>query len=173
MSVLTAIKLAKYTVEALTGGKINAKGISPSYCYGDEKWVHYNNPNQSEAENHGDCPVAILLRQHLGQMNIHGSKVMLCVCWDQLGSDETITGERYRTQLMRLSRAQEKRNKRPQYNERHDKVVILQHDNAILDVALSADFHLTRLSQWHTAWPTGTSSRVKSEVKNWIDSWIL
>nr|CDS35350.1 Mariner Mos1 transposase [Hymenolepis microstoma] len=41
---------------------------------------------------------------------------------------ETITGERYRTQLMSLSRAQEK--KRPQYNERHDKVVILQHHNA-------------------------------------------
>nr|CDS30081.1 Mariner Mos1 transposase [Hymenolepis microstoma] len=57
---------------------------------------------------------------------------------DQLGviyyepfePSETITGERYGTQLMRhLSRAQEKE-KRPQYNERHDKVVILQHDNA-------------------------------------------
>nr|CDS34418.1 Mariner Mos1 transposase [Hymenolepis microstoma] len=60
--------------------------------------------DSSRAENHGDCPVVILLRQHLGRMNIHGSKVMLCVWWeDQLGviyyellkpSDETITGKR-------------------------------------------------------------------------------
>jgi len=64
--------------------------------------------------------------------NIHGSKVMLYIWWDQLGvvyyellkPTETITGDR--TQLMRLSRAL--KDKRPQYNERHDKV-ILQHDN--------------------------------------------
>nr|CDS31016.1 transposase [Hymenolepis microstoma] len=49
--------------------------------------------------------------------NIRGSKVMLCGWWDQLGviyyellkPSETITGERYRTQLMRLSRAQGER----------------------------------------------------------------
>ncbi|GFW72183.1 mariner Mos1 transposase [Trichonephila clavipes] len=60
---------------------------------------------------------------------------MLRIWWDQLGvvyyellkPTETTTGDRYRTQLMRLSRAL--KDKRPQYNERHDKV-ILQHDNA-------------------------------------------
>nr|CDS32437.1 Mariner Mos1 transposase [Hymenolepis microstoma] len=52
----------------------------------DEKWVHYNNSNPSPSvENHGDCPVVILLRQHLGRMNIHGSKVMLWVCKFGLG----------------------------------------------------------------------------------------
>nr|CDS33726.1 transposase [Hymenolepis microstoma] len=69
--------------------------------------------------------------------NVNGSKVMLCVWWDQLDiiyyelleSSETIRGERCRTQLMRLSRAQ-KKEKRPQYIERHDKVFTLQHDNA-------------------------------------------
>jgi len=52
--------------------------------------------------------------------------------WDQLGvvyyellkPSETITGDLYRKQLMLLSQAL--KDKRPQYNERHDKV-ILQH----------------------------------------------
>ncbi|GFX98187.1 mariner Mos1 transposase [Trichonephila clavipes] len=65
---------------------------------------------------------------------------MLSIWWDQLGlvyyellkPTETITGDRYRTQLMRLSRAL--KDKRPQYNERHDKV-ILQHGNARPHVA--------------------------------------
>nr|CDS29160.1 transposase [Hymenolepis microstoma] len=52
-----------------------------------------------------DCPLVILLRQHLGRTNIHGSKFMLCVWWgDQLDviyyelpkTSETITDERYR-----------------------------------------------------------------------------
>nr|CDS30028.1 Mariner Mos1 transposase [Hymenolepis microstoma] len=34
---------------------------------GDEKWVHYNKPG---AENHGDCPMVILLRQHLGRISM-------------------------------------------------------------------------------------------------------
>ena len=41
------------------------------------------------------------------------------------------TGERYRTQFMRSSRAL--REKRPQYEQRHKKM-ILQHDNARLHV---------------------------------------
>ncbi|GFX14655.1 mariner Mos1 transposase [Trichonephila clavipes] len=70
--------------------------------------------------------------------------------WDQLGvvyyellkSTETITGDRYRTQLMRLSRAL--KDKRPQYNERHDKV-ILQHDNARPHVAKVVKTYLETL----------------------------
>lgn len=67
--------------------------------------------------------------------NIHGFKIMLCIWWDQLGvvyyemlkPSETITGACYRTKLMRLNRAL--KDKRPQYSERHDKV-ILQQNNA-------------------------------------------
>ena len=51
---------------------------------------------------------------------------MLCILWDELGvidyellkPNETITGERYRMQLMRLSRAL--REKRQQYEQRHE-----------------------------------------------------
>ena len=55
--------------------------------------------------------------------NIHGAKVMPCIWWDRLSAvyyellklSETITGDRYRTLLMRLYRALKK--KRPQYQE--------------------------------------------------------
>ncbi|GJQ83620.1 hypothetical protein Trydic_g14334 [Trypoxylus dichotomus] len=65
---------------------------------------------------------------------------MLCICWDQVGvicyeqlkPNEAITAERYRLQLLRLSRTL--REKRPQYEQRHEKV-ILQHDNAHHHVA--------------------------------------
>ena len=49
------------------------------------------------------------------------------IYYELLKPNETVTGERYRTQLMRLSRAL--REKRPQYDQRHEKV-ILQNDNA-------------------------------------------
>ena len=49
------------------------------------------------------------------------------IYYELLKPNETITGELYRMQIMRLSRAL--REKRPQYKQRHEKV-ILQHDNA-------------------------------------------
>nr|CDS25366.1 Mariner Mos1 transposase [Hymenolepis microstoma] len=56
------------------------KGFLHRIVTGVEKWVHYNSPNPNRsAESHGDCPAVTLLRQHLGRMNIHGSKVMLCI----------------------------------------------------------------------------------------------
>ena len=98
-----------------------------------------------------------------------------------LKPSETITGDWYRTQLMRLSRAL--KDKRPQYNERHDKV-ILQHDNARpLHVAKVVKTYLETLNgksyptrrilqtllpltitcfdQWHMAWLTSTSGLMK------------
>ena len=54
------------------------------------------------------------------------------IYYELLKPNETITGERYRTQLMRLSRVL--RTKRPQYKQRHEKV-ILQHENARPHVA--------------------------------------
>ena len=67
--------------------------------------------------------------------NIHGVKIIFCIWWDQLRvvyyellkPSETVTGDRHRTPLMRLSR--ELKEKRPQYQERHDKI-ILQNENA-------------------------------------------
>ncbi|KAG5318604.1 MOS1T transposase, partial [Pseudoatta argentina] len=102
----------------------------------------------------------------------------------------TITGDRYRLQLMRLSRALKE--KRPLYAQRHDKVILL-HDNARPHVAnpvktyletlkwegvphplyspdiAPSDFHLFR-SMAH-----GLADRrfhSYGEAQKWIDSWI-
>ena len=64
---------------------------------------------------------------------------MLCI-WDQKGlvyyellkPSDSITGDRYRLQLIRLSCAL--REKRLEYKQRHDKVILL-HDNARPHVA--------------------------------------
>nr|CDS28993.1 transposase [Hymenolepis microstoma] len=117
---------------------------------------------------------------------------MLCVWYgDQLGiiyyellklSSENITGEKlYRMQVVRLSRAFRVAEKRPQYNDRHEKV-ILQHDNAgpphvakvakkicrnveemgnftsptVLPEVATSHFHLTHLAQWLMGWLTST-----------------
>ena len=101
---------------------------------GDEKWVHYDNPRRRKSWGmleHTSTSTA--------RLNIDGAKVMLCIWWDQLGvvyyqllkPSETITGDRYRTQLIHLSRALKE--KRPQYQARHNKV-ILQHDNHFLRI---------------------------------------
>ncbi|GFU13604.1 mariner Mos1 transposase [Trichonephila clavipes] len=102
---------------------------------GDEKWVRYDNPKRRKSWGYPGRAATLTVKP-----NIRGSKVMLSIGWDQLGvvyyellkPTETVTGDRYRTQLMRLSRAL--KDKRPQYNETHDKV-ILQHDNARPHVA--------------------------------------
>jgi len=65
---------------------------------------------------------------------------MLCIWWDQKGlvyyellkSGDSITSDRYRLQLIRLSHALRK--KWPEYEQRHDKVIFL-HDNARPHVA--------------------------------------
>ena len=62
--------------------------------------------------------------------------------YELLKPNETITGERYRTELMHLSRAL--REKRPQYEQRHEKV-ILQHDNARPHVAKPVKTYLETL----------------------------
>ncbi|KAG5317865.1 MOS1T transposase, partial [Pseudoatta argentina] len=55
---------------------------------------------------------------------------------------ELITGDRYRLQLMRLSRALKE--KRPLYAQRHDKVILL-HDNARPHVAKPVKIYLETL----------------------------
>ena len=166
------------------------KGFLHCIVTGDKKWVHYNNPKRRKScgyPGHGFTWTA--------KPN-HSSKIMLCIWWDQLGvvyyellkMTETITGDRYRMQLMRLSQAL--KDKWPQYYKRHDKV-ILQQDNApahvakvaktyseilkcevipqppySLDIAPS-DYHLFR-SMAHSL--ADQHFRSYKEVKNWIDS---
>ena len=134
------------------------------------------------------------LAKSTAKPNIHGAKVMLCILWDQkdvlyyelLKPGETINGERYRTQLIRLKRAIAK--KRPEYATRHE-AIIFRHDNAIPvknylensgwevlphppyspDLAPS-DYNLFRSIQ-----NALTRIRFTSEqgIKNWLDSFLV
>lgn len=169
------------------------KGFLHRIVTGDEKWIRFDNPKRKKSwgpPGHASVPIA--------KPNIHGKKLMLCIWWDQLGviyfellkPNETINGDRYRLQLMRLNRALKE--KRSQYEERHEKVILL-HDNArphtakvvqqyletlrweILphppyspDIAPS-DYHLFRSMQHGLAEQSFTTYE---DTKNWLDSWI-
>ncbi|GJQ72255.1 hypothetical protein Trydic_g3346 [Trypoxylus dichotomus] len=96
----------------------------------DERSIHYSDTKKRKSwapTGHASTSLARPI--------IHAAKVMLCIWWNQIGviyyellkPNETITGERYRLQLMRLSRALRKR--RLQYEQGREEV-ILQHDNA-------------------------------------------
>ena len=110
--------------------------------------------------------------------------------YEMLKPNETINGERYRTHLMRLSRAL--REKRSQYEQRHEKV-ILQHDNARPHVAKRVKTYLETL-KWEVLphppyFPDIASSdyyfvrsmahsladqqfRSYKDIEKWLDSWI-
>ncbi|UYV61858.1 hypothetical protein LAZ67_1006867 [Cordylochernes scorpioides] len=112
------------------------------------------------------------------------------IYYELLQSNETITGERYQQQLMRLSRAL--KIKRPLYAKKHDKV-IYQHDNARPHVAKvvketlealqwdvlphppyspdisPSDHHMFRSMTLGLAEQHFTSYE---EAKNWVDVWI-
>ncbi|UYV64255.1 SETMAR [Cordylochernes scorpioides] len=171
----------------------NRKGFLHRIVTGDEKWIHYDNPKRRKSSvkpGHASTSTA--------KPNIHGKKLMLCIWWDQLGviyyerlqPNETITGERYQQQLMRLSRAL--KIKRPLYAKRHDKV-IYQHDNARPHVAkvvketlealqwdvlphplyspdiAPSDYHMFRSMTHGLAEQHFTSYE---EAKNWVNVWI-
>ncbi|UYV76574.1 hypothetical protein LAZ67_14001221 [Cordylochernes scorpioides] len=171
----------------------NRKGFLHRIVTGDEKWIHYDNPKRRKSwvkPSHASTSTA--------KPNIHGKKLMLCIWWDQLGviyyellqPNETITGERYQQQLMRLSRAL--KIKRPLYAKRHDKV-IYQHDNARPHVAkvvketlealqwdvlphplyspdiAPSDYHMFRSMTHGLAEQHFTSYE---EAKNWVNVWI-
>ena len=115
------------------------KGFLHRIVTGDEKWVHYDHPKRRKSwgiPGHASTSTA--------KPNIHGSKVMLCIWWDQFGvvyyellkPTETITGDWYRTQLMRKTNGRN--------TTRHDKV-ILQHDNAGPHVAKVVKTYLETL----------------------------
>jgi len=129
--------------------------------------------------------------------NIHASKVMLCIWWDQKGviyyellkPSETITGDRYRLQLMRFNRALKE--KRPEWDGRHDKVILL-HDNARPHVAKPVQKYLEGLN-WEILHPPYSPDIAPSDyhlfrsmqsaligerftsyesIANWLNEWI-
>ena len=173
------------------------KGFLHRIVTGDEKWVHYDNPKRRKSwgvPSHASTSTA--------KPNIHGSKVMFCIWWDQLGvvyyellkpteKSQAIGIERNCVERRCVCRALE--DKWPQYNERHDKV-ILQHDNARPHVAkvikpyletlkwevlphppyssdvAPSDYHLFRSMAHGLA---DQHFRSYEKVKNWIDSCSL
>jgi [histone H3]-lysine36 N-dimethyltransferase SETMAR len=160
---------------------------------GDETWIRYDNPKRKACWVKPGEPSTSTPKQ-----NIHGSKLMLCIWWDQKGvicyemlkPSETMTGERYRSQLIRLKRALKE--KRSEWAHRHDKVILL-HDNArphvhsivkkylegvnweVLahppyspDIAPS-DFHLFRSMKIALSGERFSSGE---DLQKWVDSWI-
>jgi len=97
----------------------------------DKKWIFYDNPKKKKyyAKSGQSLP---LTSTSTPRPNIHDSKIMLCIWWDQKGlvysellkPGDSITDDRYRLQLIRALRE-----KRPEYEQRHDKVILL-YDNA-------------------------------------------
>ena len=82
-----------------------------------------------------NATLSLVNRCHRSQYQHQRPNISKIMLWDQKGlvyyellkPDDSITGDRYRLQLIRLSRAL--REKRPEYEQRHDKVILL-HDNA-------------------------------------------
>jgi len=115
------------------------KGFLNRIVSGDEKWIFYDNSKKKKYYAKVTGQSLPSTSTSTSRPNIHGSKIMLCI-WDQkdlvyyelLKLDDSITGDRYRLQLIRLSRAL--REKRPEYEQKHDKVILLQ-DNARSHVA--------------------------------------
>ena len=109
---------------------------------GDEKWIHYDNPKRKKSYVKPGQPA-----KSTAKPNIHGSKVKFCISWDQKGAlyyellkpCETIKGERYRTQSIRLKRAIAE--KRPEYATRHE-AIIFHHDNTRPHVAIPVKNYL-------------------------------
>lgn len=169
------------------------KGFLYRIVTGDEKWILYDNPKRKKSWVRPGQPSTSTPKP-----NIHSSKLLLCIWWDQLGvvyyellkPNQTIDGNLYRTQLMRLSRAL--REKRPQYEQRHNKV-ILQHDNARPHVAKQVKNYLETLNWEILPHPPYSPDIAPSDyylfrsmahgladarftspddMRNWIDGWI-
>lgn len=160
---------------------------------GDEKWIYFDNPKRKKSWVDPGQPSASKPKR-----NIHGHKTLLCVWWDQegvlyyelLGPNETVTADRYKQQLCRLS--DELMQKRLSVANNRRKVILL-HDNARPHVAKSvkqtllqleweilphpayspdlapSDYHLFRSMQ-HALTDTHFSSY--NEVQKWVDEWI-
>ena len=112
---------------------------------GDEKWIHYDNPKRRRKQGR---PVHASTSS--AKPNMHGLKFPFCFCgtsWVQFimscsKPNETITGDPYQLQLIRLSRALTE--KLPLYEQRHDEV-ILQSNNIRPHVAKPVKMYLEML----------------------------
>lgn len=97
---------------------------------GDEKWIYYENPKRKKCWVRPGHPSATIAKR-----DIHAAKTLLCIWWDCVGiiyyefmkPGETITSERYKSQLDRLNEALAKN--RP-FTGAGTRPVILLHDNA-------------------------------------------
>ena len=171
----------------------NRKSFLHRIVTGGEKWIYYDNQKRTKSFVKPGQPASLTAKR-----DIHGSKVMLSIWWDQNGviyyellePNETITAIRYRKQIGNLSRALKE--KRQIYAISHDKV-ILQQENAKPHVArlvkealallgwdvlphppyspdlAPSDYHLFRSMQ-HSLSEQHFSSY--EEIKNWLDEWI-
>lgn len=169
------------------------KGFLHRIVTGDEKWIYFDNPKRKKSwVDPGQPSTSQPVR------NIHGKKTLLCIWWDSKGPlyyellkpGETITGERYRQQLIKLNRALKE--KRPEFHQRHDKV-IFQHDNARPHVAIPVQNYLGNINWEVLPHPPYSPDLAPSdyylfrsmqhglseqhfhsyeEVKNWLDEWL-
>ena len=123
-------------------GRHKKKSFLHRIVSGEGKWMHYDNPKRKKSYVKTGQPA-----KSTAKPNIHGAKAMLCIWWDQKGvlyyellkPGETINGERYRTQLIRLKRPIAE--KHPEYATRH-KAIIRHHDNARPHVAIPVKNYL-------------------------------
>jgi len=88
------------------------KGFLYRIVNGNEKWIFYDNTKKKKyyAKLGQSLPST---STSTSRLNIHDSKIMLCIWWDQKGlvyyellkPGDSIMGDRYLLQLIRLSRA--------------------------------------------------------------------
>jgi [histone H3]-lysine36 N-dimethyltransferase SETMAR len=160
---------------------------------GDEKWIYFKNPKRKKSYVRRGQPAKSTARP-----DRFGKKALLCVFWDQGGvvwydllkPGETVNGQRYQQQLTDLNRAI--RQKRPEYQLRHDKIILLDdnapphrtRDNKNLVESFSweqlthppyspdlapSDYHLFS-SMGHALAEQHFNSY--EEVKKWLDDWF-
>lgn len=159
----------------------------------DEKWIYLENPKRKKSWVDPGQPSTSTAKP-----NRFGKKVMLCVWWDQDGiiyyellkPGETVDAHRYHQQLIKLHRAI--REKRPDYQYRHDKI-IFQHDNAPAHTSTLVRNYLEALnweilpqppyspdlapSDYHLFSSMGHALAEQhfanyEDVKKWLDEWF-
>lgn len=160
---------------------------------GDEKWIYFDNPKRLKSWCNPGQPSSSIAKR-----NIHGKKALLCIWWDQKGvlyyellqPGQTITGDRYKQQLLKLNGALQE--KRPEWAKRHGKVIFL-HDNARPHVSKPVKETLDELGWDVLPHPPYSPDIAPSDyylfrsmahclceqrfqnfedVQNWLDDWI-
>lgn len=160
---------------------------------GDEKWIYFENPKRKKSWVDPGQPSTSSARP-----DRFGRKTMLCVWWDQKGivyfellkPGETVDAHRYHQQLIKLHRAM--REKRPEYQQRHDRLIFL-HDNAPSHTSLLVRNYLEGLnwellphppyspdlapSDYHLFASMGHALAEQhfnsyDDVRNWLDEWF-